>query len=53
MSKPKSQKKVRPPRDMEVPAMRGRGGKGPHKDHRKEEAKTKCRDKVEPGDENP
>jgi len=46
----KKQKKVRPLRDLEVPAMVARGGKGPHKDHRKENKRKACREKVRDDD---
>ena len=38
-----NKKKVRPPRDMEVPAMRLRNGGGAHMDHKKKSNRNACR----------
>lgn len=40
-----TKKKVRPQRDMTVPAMIARNGGGKHKDHRKDKNKNGCRGK--------
>ena len=42
----KTKKNRHPPRDTEVAAMAARGGKGPHRDRRRESSQKACRGKV-------
>jgi len=48
---PTKKKKVRPPRDMAVPLMRQRGGKGPHADKKKKQKRETCRKPVDTDEE--
>lgn len=47
MSKRKKKPKVRDARDLNVPALRNRGGKGAHKNEKKEDNKNKCREPID------